>query len=138
MALQNIPESIHPAESVCDFPVVPMASHEPLQDYYQDQFGNYYSVAKLIDDTQHLQPFHMPLAGLDLCACIWQNRNMLSLAYHCKRVMEADLTKPIIIAWDGSIADGRHRIIKALIEGNRTILAVRMTWHPVPCRKETT
>ncbi|MDH0777516.1 hypothetical protein N5C96_29300 [Delftia tsuruhatensis] len=34
------------------------------------------------------------------------------------------------------IADGRHRVLKAIALGKRTIKARRMTWKPDPCRRE--
>ena len=118
-------------------PKVPLARIEPLQDRYSDGKGDSWGVARLIADTKHLKPFDAPLASLDLSREIWQGNNMMDLAFHCKKVAKADLSKPIIIAWDGSIADGRHRIIKALVEGKRTIKAVRMNWKPSPCGKES-
>jgi len=57
------------------------------------------------------------------------------VAWHCKKVNAADLSKPIIIGWDGCIANGRHRVIKAVMLGKRTVKAVRMTWKPEPCKK---
>ena len=39
--------------------------------------------------------------------------------------MEADLTHPIILAADGRVMDGMHRICKAEILGLTTIEAVR-------------
>lgn len=108
---------------------------DPLQDYYQDRNGDRYSVAKLIDDTRHLDAFDMPLAGLVLSSVIWSDFNIYDLAFHCGRVNAADLDKPIILDWLGDIADGRHRVIKAIMEGKRYIKAVRMTWKPTPCAK---
>lgn len=116
-------------------PKISFGRIEPLQDYYRDGGGNLYSVAKLIDDTKSLKSFDAPLASLDLSGNIWNGCDMFDLAWHCNKVNKADLKKPIIIAWDGAIADGRHRVIKAIIEGKRTIKAVRMTWKPEPCRK---
>lgn len=113
-------------------PVVPVNDAEPLQDSFNDGTGKW-SVAKLIDDCKDLEPFDAPLASLDLSYIIWKGADMTSLAFHCKKVNAADLTKPIIISWDGCIADGRHRIIKSLMLGKRTIKAVRMTWRPTPC-----
>ena len=107
---------------------------DPLQDYYVDEKGNRYSVARLVDDSKHLKPFDLPIAGIDLSGEIWQGLNMYSLAFHCKRVRDADLRKPIILDWNGAIADGRHRIIKAIIEGKKAIKAVRITWAITPCR----
>ena len=40
--------------------------------------------------------------------------------------MDADLSYPIILAPDGTIADGRHRLIKALTEKKEFINAVQL------------
>ena len=107
---------------------------DPLLDYYDDGNGNQYSVARLIDDTKKLVPFDAPLSAINLSGAIWDGADMFDLAFHCKKVNEADLSIPIILSWNGAIADGRHRVIKAIIKGKRTIKAVRMTWQPKPCR----
>ena len=114
-------------------PLVKLPDLEPLQGRYSDGLGNFWSVARLIDDTKDLKPFDCPLASLNLSDVIWVDCNIQDLALHCNQVIEADLDYPIILSWDGSIAEGRHRIIKAIIEGKRTIKAVRMTWRPTPC-----
>jgi hypothetical protein len=117
-------------------PVIRIGKHDPLQDYYVDEDGHMYNVARLIDETKHLQPFDCPLAALDTGVTLWGNqRTVLNLAWHFKRVQEADLEKPIILDWRGHVADGRHRIIKALVEGKETIPAVRMDWVIDPCRR---
>ena len=116
-------------------PKVRLATIEPLQDRFRHGKETW-SVARLIDDTKHLKPFNAPLASLDLSGEIWSGNNMADMAYHCKKVAKADLSRPIIITWDGSIADGRHRIIKALMLGKRTIKAVRMQWKPTPCGED--
>lgn len=51
---------------------------------------------------------------------------LIGFARHMKHVMEADLSYPIIIDEWGQPIDGRHRIVKALIEGHETIKAVRV------------
>jgi hypothetical protein len=117
-------------------PKVEFNRADPLQDYYRDGNGNLYSVARLLDDTKHLPVFDCPLAALDLSCEIWQGCNMHSLAWHVRRVNDADLDHPVLLDWEGSIADGRHRVIKALAQGKRTIKARRMTWKPEPCRPE--
>lgn len=116
-------------------PKVQFNRYLPLQDYYNDGKGNLFGVAKLIDDTKHLPVFDCPLAALDLSGEIWQGCNMHALAWHVKRVKDADLEVPILLDWEGGIADGRHRVIKALVLGKRTIKARRMTWKPEPCGK---
>lgn len=113
-------------------PKLEFSRFDPFQDYYDDGNGNQYSVARLIDEAKDLTPFDLPIAGIDLDCEIWQGSNIFSLAYHVKRVNEADLTKPIILDWNGAIADGRHRVIKAIVEGKKTIKAVRITWRVSP------
>ena len=117
-------------------PKVKFQENEPLQDYYHDGKGCWYSVARLLDDTKDLPVFDMPLAGIDLDQVIWQGCDMLGLARHVKQCMDADLDCPILLDWHGSIADGRHRVLKAIALGKRTIKARRMTWKPDPCRRE--
>lgn len=116
-------------------PKLRFSNNEPLQHYYRDGAGNLYSVARLIDDTKDLKVFNLPLAALDVGDEIWRGCNMFELAAHCKQVFDADLSKPIILDWNGGVADGRHRIIKALMKGNRYVKAVRMQWRPEPCRR---
>ena len=115
-------------------PPVKLRDPDPLQDWFEDKNGNRWSVARLIDDAKDLSVFEVPLAALDLTGEIWKDCNMRALAYHVKACMEADLSYPILIAWDGSIADGRHRILKAIATGKRTIPARRMHWRPEPDR----
>jgi hypothetical protein len=116
-------------------PKVTFRKIDPLQDYYVDRDGNYYSVARLLDYSKDLPVFEVPLAALQLNSCPWDGESMYSLAFHVKKCMEADLKCPILLDWHGAIADGRHRVLKALAKGKRTILARRMTWKPDPDRK---
>jgi len=124
------------AQPSASAPKITFADAEPLQDYYRDREGNLYSVARLIDDAKDLKPFDLPIAAIDLSDNIWEDCDMFSLAFHCKKVQEADLKYPVILDWRGCVADGQHRIIKALIEGKKTIKAVRITWRVQPDRKD--
>lgn len=109
---------------------VRFADHTPLEGYYNDGHGNLYSVARLIDMCKDLEPFDTPLQAFDLSAPIWSDYSTFDLAFHVKAVNDADLDYPIILDWNGSIADGRHRLIKALVLGHSTIKCVRMYWKP--------
>lgn len=111
------------------------AAIEPLAEYYRDLDGNRYCVARLVGEAKDLPIFDLPLAGLDLSQTIWRDEDIFALAWHCKRVHRADLSHPIILAWDGAVADGRHRIIKALMQGKATIKAKRITWRLAPCKE---
>jgi hypothetical protein len=115
-------------------PKVTMRAAEPLQDRYSDRDGNLYSVARLVDDTKNLPVFEIPIAGLCLADVIWANASIDELAFHVRKCMDADLSCPILLDWNGEIADGRHRLIAAISKGKRTIKARRMTWKPEPDR----
>ena len=60
---------------------------------------------------------------------------MYALAFHVQRCIRADLDCPILLDWEGAIADGRHRVIAAIAKGKTTIKARRMYWKPEPDRK---
>lgn len=116
-------------------PKVPHRDIEPLQDYYVDREGHRYSVARLVDDSKSLPVFEIPLAALDLTGQPWDGENLFHLSFHVKKCMEANLDFPILLDWYGGLADGRHRVLKALATGKRTIKARRMTWKPEPDKK---
>lgn len=122
-------------------PPVRLSENEPLQCWFQDRDGSLYSVARLLDDARDEPVFDVPLASLDLSGRPWDGCDMLALAKHVQQCMEADLRYPILLAWDGSIADGRHRVLKAIALGRRTIKAKRLQWKPEadrPGSKENT
>ena len=116
-------------------PIVKFRDIDPLQDYYLDREGNSYSVARLVDDSKHLPTFEVPLAALDLAGQPWDGDSLYALAFHVKKCMAADLSCPILLDWNGCIADGRHRVLKAIATGKRTILARRITWRVEPDKK---
>lgn len=51
---------------------------------------------------------------------------------HAVRIQHADYSYPIIISEDGLIMDGVHRILRAHLEGRKTIRAVRFEKNPEP------
>lgn len=54
------------------------------------------------------------------------------MVMHMKAVQKADLSFPIILDEDGELMDGRHRIMRAMLEGRETIKAVRFDENPTP------
>jgi hypothetical protein len=54
------------------------------------------------------------------------------IAKHADRIAKADLNYPIILNDDGSLMDGGHRVCKALINGQPSILAVKFSEMPTP------
>ena len=55
-----------------------------------------------------------------------------SLLEHIQLIDAADLSFPIILAADGSVMDGMHRVAKAVREGHQTIDAVQFSEDPEP------
>ena len=51
---------------------------------------------------------------------------------HARRIDEADLALPIILASDGQVLDGMHRVAKAVLLGHATVLARRLRVDPDP------
>jgi len=51
---------------------------------------------------------------------------------HFEKVLAADLDYPLIIGTSGNIMNGFHRLMKARLQGERTISVVRFTVDPEP------
>jgi hypothetical protein len=51
---------------------------------------------------------------------------------HFQLVQQADLTYPIILAADGRVMDGMHRVVKAKLLNHLNIKAVRFAITPAP------
>jgi hypothetical protein len=104
-----------------------------IDDGQMAQLGrNSWSVARLITLSRDLEVFDIPLNHLN----IYYRYNDLSLremVMHMRAVLDADLNYPIILDEDGEVLDGRHRIMKAIIEGKDSIKAVRFEVNPSPC-----
>ncbi len=54
------------------------------------------------------------------------------LMEHMRLVEAADLAYPIILSPDGRVMDGMHRVVKAMLRGHSTIMAVRLQILPGP------
>ncbi len=55
-----------------------------------------------------------------------------SLIEHMTLIDQADLSFPIILASNGAIMDGRHRVARAVREGRKEITAVQFDHDPEP------
>lgn len=98
--------------------------------------GKYrWSIARLIEISKDFPVMEIPLDHL----CIYhryKDLSIIDMVMHFNAVTESDLSFPIILDEEGEIMDGRHRIIKALIEGKKTIKAVRFEENPSPCMED--
>lgn len=98
---------------------------------------NTYDISTLIQYCKEKEypVFDMPLAGILLENLPFECENFLSFCNHVKRIENASLQYPIIIDALGYVADGWHRIAKAIINGETTIKAVRIMKMPQPSGK---
>ncbi len=54
------------------------------------------------------------------------------VAEHCRRINETDPEIPVIVNDNGRLMDGGHRLARALLEGRKTVKAVRFAEMPEP------
>ncbi len=73
----------------------------------------------------------VPLSHLSLYYT-YEKITLREMVMHMKAVQSADLEKPIILDEDGELMDGRHRLMRAMLEGRPTIKAVRFDENPLP------
>lgn len=112
------------------YPTVSIETVSLDENYYTDQDGYVYATTKLIEHSKQYKPFDLPLVGLDLRRKSWQINDLDDFIHHAKRVHDTDLKHPIILDRYGTIADGCHRIIKAIVNGETSIKAIRLETMP--------
>lgn len=74
----------------------------------------------------------LPLWGIDLSTEAFECSQLKDFIFQCKRVKECSLDYPIILDDKGIIADGYHRVCKAILNGKETIKAIRLLEMPAP------
>ncbi len=104
---------------------------------YKDQMAklgkHHFSVARLVELSKNFKVITIPLDHLNVYNK-YENLTLREMAMHINAVNNADLAYPIILDEDGEIMDGRHRIIKAMVTGEKSIKAVRFDENPEPCK----
>lgn len=81
--------------------------------------------------------FDLPIDGIDLSWNPFESSNMFDFIRHVQRVQQTDPKNPILIDDLGTICDGWHRVAKAILEGRKTIKAIRIEEMPVASCTET-
>ncbi len=76
------------------------------------------------------------IVGLDQVTWFTPERRptVRSVAMHAKRIVECDLTYPVILTEDWRVFDGMHRVARHLLEGRATIRVQRFAENPPPDR----
>ena len=91
-----------------------------------------WSVARLFELARELPVMEIPLKHINMRDS-YEKLTLREMVMHMKAINAADLSKPIILDEDGEIMDGRHRLMKAMLNGEETIKAVRFDENPTPC-----
>ena len=94
---------------------------------------HHWSIPRLFELSKDLPVMNIPLNHLNIYYK-YEDVTLRNMVMHMKAVNEANLDYPIILDEDGDIMDGRHRLMKALLTGAKTIKAVRFEKNPEPCR----
>jgi len=107
--------------------------HFCTPDKQMAQLGRHkWHVPRLFELAKNLPVMEVPLDHMNMYYK-YDNLTLRELAGHMVAVENADLKYPIILDEDGEIMDGRHRLLKAIIKGKKTIKAVRFAENPSPC-----
>jgi hypothetical protein len=96
-----------------------------------------WDVDRLVTLSQHFAPMRVPLSAIrELDEPFWsglEDAPTWRAIIEQVRLMEAaDLSFAIILASDGRVMDGRHRVAKAVLLGRESIEAVQFTKDPEP------
>jgi hypothetical protein len=93
-----------------------------------------WDIDRLVAVSKCLEGQLVPVASIrELDEPYWgQPMTCRNVAEHARLIEEADLGCPIILSSDGRIMDGMHRVLKALMRGERHIRAVRFLTDPEP------
>ena len=98
--------------------------------------GNEFWKAKTLYDAAEAQgckPYRLPLKFVNMGNDRWRKSGrIVDVAHHYLRIVNADTSIPIIISPVGCILDGYHRIVRALADGEKYVMALRLTDMPEP------
>lgn len=93
----------------------------------------FWYISRLIKITENFEVQTMSMSALNTYGLTLSIVDLKSAAVSFKRVLDADLSFPIILDDDGYVMDGRHRIAKSLFQGEKDIKFVRFDLTPEPC-----
>ncbi len=104
---------------------------------YIDAEGHVWIHTHLIWNARELEIVQMPIDELQLeMQLLWKMENIRDFIVHMEKVNNADLNYPIIVSAEGHVMDGMHRIVKAILRGNKSVRGVKFPVTPPPDYKE--
>ena len=95
-----------------------------------------WDVDRLVDLSRDLPRKRIRLADIQELDEPWcgedERPTWRAMVEHIKLIDETDLSFPIILSSTGAVMDGRHRVAKALLQGQAEIEAVQFEEDPEP------
>ena len=95
-----------------------------------------WDVDRLVDLSRQLPRKRIRLADIRELDELWcgedERPTWRAMVEHIQLIDEADLSFPIILSSTGAVMDGRHRVAKALRQGQDEIEAVQFEEDPEP------
>jgi hypothetical protein len=95
-----------------------------------------WDVDRLVQLSKDLPRKLIPLSDLHELDRPWvgddEKPTWRSLVEHIRLIEEADLSHAIILSARGEVMDGRHRIAKAALQNQPSVIAVQFTSDPEP------
>lgn len=105
-----------------------------LDDQVFEDGNKRWRISRLIDLSKDFKILIIPVEYMNIYNMYPDKiRDTMDFVSHVRRVNSADTTCPIILDEEGFIMDGRHRLVKTLLNGYKTIKAVRFEKTPPPC-----
>ena len=96
-----------------------------LINQYIEYEEKLWSVVKLIEASKNLKVFKLKVKDIFTFYSAPNEDNLPSFIEHCINVQNCNLQYPIILSPTNFILDGRHRLVKAIINKKKYIQAVR-------------
>lgn len=94
--------------------------------------NEWWYVENLIKASKDLEVFDLDLVSLDLGVMPWRLTSVFHFIGHSIDIKKCSLKYPVILAPAGWVMNGWHRIAKAILQGKKTIKAVRFFDLPEP------
>jgi len=101
-----------------------------IEDQQYQNGNKLWSIPRLIQLSSKFKVYKLPIKHLNVWGIYRESPDTLDYVNELKKIRDADMKYPIIIGPDGSILDGRHRVLHALLNDLKYVKAVRFDKMP--------
>ena len=103
------------------------------ESQFIEVFGKKYNVHEAIRLSKNIKVKPLKVDDLFISYSGFGISTLREFVEHSKAVEESDLSFPVLMNEDGYIIDGRHRLAKAILTGEKTIKCKRFVSDPSAC-----